>query len=206
MQQDLFSSHQAGLTQMPMKDADVHYQADFLEQDTATELYQKLQTKLAWQQDSIQIYGRTVAIPRLQAWYGDQEATYQYSGLSMQPNPWVSELQQLKKTLEQVCETHFNSVLANWYRNGQDSMGWHADNEIELGRQPIIASLTLGQTRDFDFKHMQSGQKVRFPLHNGSLLIMAGNTQQFWQHSLPKRSQLMAGRINLTFRKIFQQI
>ncbi|MDO6692209.1 alpha-ketoglutarate-dependent dioxygenase AlkB [Aliiglaciecola sp. 3_MG-2023] len=203
MQQDLFSSHQTGLSQMPMQDADVHYQADFLDSGTATELYQKLQSKLAWQQDSIQVYGRKVKIPRFQAWYGDKEANYQYSGLSMQPNPWIKELAQLKLTLEQVCKTKFNSVLANWYRNGQDSMGWHGDNEPELGYQPIIASLTLGQTRDFDFKHIHTGQKVRLPLQNGSLLMMAGNTQKFWQHSLPKRSQSLGGRINLTFRQIF---
>ncbi|MFA3791711.1 alpha-ketoglutarate-dependent dioxygenase AlkB [Aliiglaciecola sp. SL4] len=204
MQQDLFSSHQVGLSQMPMQDAVVHYQADFLDSDTASELYQNLQAKLAWQQDSIQVYGRKVAIPRLQAWYGDQQASYQYSGLTMVPNPWINELRQLKDLLEQICKAEFNSVLANWYRNGQDSMGWHADNETELGYQPIIASVTLGQTRDFDFKHMQTGQKVRLALQHGSLLMMAGNTQQFWQHSLPKRSQSLGGRINLTFRNIIK--
>lgn len=202
MQQDLFSTPPAGLIKMPMVDAEVHYQADFLDQDTANQLYQNLMVNLAWQQESIQIYGRKVAIPRLQAWYGDKQTTYRYSGLEMHPIPWTKELYSLKQKLEQACDSPFNSVLANWYRNGQDGMGWHADNETELGEQPVIASLTLGYPRDFDFKHRRSAQKIRISLQNGSLLVMAGNTQQHWLHSLPKRSNLVQGRINLTFRKI----
>lgn len=203
MQHDMFSQQSKRLVLQPMVNADVLYMADFIDSPQATELYQNLQENLSWRQESIKMYGKSVRIPRLQAWYGDAEAKYTYSGLDMVPMPWTVPLLKIKQDLETLCDTQFNSVLANWYRDGQDSMGWHADNEPELGREPVIASVTVGQPRDFDLRHKTSGQKVRLTLQNGSLLVMRGATQTHWQHSLPKRMKLTSGRINLTFRRIF---
>lgn len=203
MQQDLFSTQSRQLVLQPMVDASVLYREDFINPAQASELYQKLRENLVWCQDSIKMYGKSVKIPRLQAWYGEPEAKYSYSGLNMTPIPWSQPLLDIKNKVEAECAQAFNSVLANWYRDGQDGMGWHTDNEPELGKDPVIASVTLGQARDFDFRHVNNGQKVRMVLQNGSLLVMKGKTQAYWQHCLPKRKNLINGRINLTFRNIF---
>lgn len=200
MQQDLFGSAQN--QRLDMQDAEVRYFPQFLPTAEADRCFAKLQQELAWKQDHIKLYGKRVQIPRLQAWYGEPEAQYAYSGLEMVPLPWTATLQAIRKQVEQACESPFNAVLANWYRTGQDSMGWHADNEPELGSRPVIASVTLGEARDFDFRHQTSGHKVRLALEHGSLLIMAGQTQLHWQHALPKRTRAMGSRINLTFRFI----
>lgn len=188
---------------LPLKDADVSYDPAFLTQLQADEYLACLLATLAWRQDHIKLYGKEVKIPRLQAWYGDADALYQYSGLSMSPNPWTEGLTQLRVLCEDRCGQRFNSVLANCYRDGQDSMGWHSDNEPELGVQPVIASLSLGQVRNFDFRHIASGEKYRQPLGSGSLLLMAGDTQRNWQHGLAKSAKLLSPRINLTFRYVF---
>ncbi|NAX48765.1 alpha-ketoglutarate-dependent dioxygenase AlkB [Photobacterium halotolerans] len=162
--------------------------------------FSELRQSLDWQQEAITLYGRRVMQPRLQAWCG--EASYTYSGLTMQLAPWTPALQQIKAACEQVANTRFNSVLANLYRNGQDSMGWHQDNEPELGPEPVIASVTLGDTRRFLLKHRRTGQRIDFQLSHGSLLIMAGQTQVHWVHSVPKTTQPHSERINLTYRWI----
>lgn len=185
-----------------MVDADVRYLPEFLTAEQSNHCYLTLLETLKWRQDSIKLYGKTVKIPRLQAWYGDPCASYRYSGIQLQPLPWTSALWEIKQRCESVCETGFNSVLANYYRDGQDSMGWHSDDEPELGEQPIIASLSVGQTREFDFRHKLSGEKYRISLPPGSLLIMSGPTQRFWQHGITKRKTNLQGRINLTFRTI----
>ncbi|WJG09009.1 alpha-ketoglutarate-dependent dioxygenase AlkB [Aliiglaciecola sp. LCG003] len=205
MQQDLFAIPTHSFETLPMEDAFIRYWPSFIDSAQALRLYQKLRDSLSWQQDFIRMYGKQVKIPRLQSWYGDEDAHYRYSGLSMQPQPWTGELRDLRLQVEQACDAQFNSVLANWYRDGQDSMGWHADDEAELGKHPLIASVTLGQTRDFDFRHKQSGKKVRIPLLSGSLLVMGGCTQEFWQHGISKGAGALDGRINLTFRKIYSQ-
>ncbi len=202
MQQNLLFQSPSKLESLSLADASVSYMPNFLKPDDANELYQKFCAELAWRQDSIKMYGKSVKIPRLQAWYGDPEAAYRYSGLEMIPIPWTLELLSLKKRIEQLTGAAFNSVLANWYRDGQDSMGWHSDDEPELGVQPTIASVTLGQVRDFDFKHKHTGQKYRIALENGSLLLMAQETQKNWQHGIAKRTRPLNGRINLTFRQI----
>jgi alkylated DNA repair dioxygenase AlkB len=202
MQQDLFLTFNSTLEQLPLADADVSYMAQFIDTAEAEQLYQKLSVSLAWRQDTIKMFGREVKIPRLQAWYGDPEARYTYSGLHMAPNPWTTELWQIKRDVESISKTTFNSVLVNWYRDGQDSMGWHSDNEPELGDKPTIASLTLGQVRDFNFRRKNPTQNYRIALQNGSLLIMSGTTQQYWQHGISKRAGDLTGRINLTFRHI----
>ncbi len=134
------------------------------------------------------------------AWYGDAGVNYRYSGVDHDPLPWLPLLSRLKQDLEKQCQHAFNSMMANLYRHGQDSMGCHADNEKELGRNPVIASLSLGETRLLRFRHGQSGQKLDVELKNGDLLVMAGSIQHHWRHELPKTRKVKQARINLTFR------
>ena len=160
-------------------------------------------THINWQQDRIQMYGKNIPLPRLTAWYGDAGKTYTYSGITMTPNPWNEGLLYLKKAVERVCQASFNTVLLNWYRNGEDHMGWHADDEPELGQNPTIASLNFGASRDFVLRRKADPtQKIKIPLTHGSLLIMQGPLQHFWQHAVPKRKKVRQSRFNLTFRQI----
>lgn len=202
MQSDLFTWCHSDPLLLPMEDAKVHYYHDFFQIDEANRYFVELKNTLCWSQDEISLFGRRVKIPRLQAWHGDPEAIYRYSKLVMQPKPWTETLRAIKFKIEQQSANKFNSVLANYYRNGQDSMGWHSDDEPELGRQPVIASVSFGATRDFDFRHKRSKQKHRIALTHGSLLIMQGNTQHNWQHGIAKRRADLAGRISLTFRQV----
>lgn len=134
---------------------------------------------------------------------GDQEARYRYSGTDFQPVPWEARIKQLADKLSSHCGVPFNSVLCNWYRGGDDSMGWHADDEPELGVQPVIASVSLGDTRRFLFRHrISKSRKVEYQLGHGSLLVMRGNTQAHWHHSIPKTRLYVTNRVNLTFRRI----
>jgi alkylated DNA repair dioxygenase AlkB len=187
---------------LPMQDADVSFYPHFLAAQQADFYFARLMDSLSWQQEKITLYGNEVAIPRLQAWYGEPEAVYQYSGLRMSPITWTAELRELKALCEVACGQQFNSVLANLYRNGQDSIGSHADDEAELGENPCIASLSLGQSRNFDFRHKLRGEKLRVSLDHGSLLVMQGSTQDHWQHAIAKSKKPMDKRINLTFRRI----
>ncbi len=192
--------------QLPMIDADVRYYPNFIDSDTADQQLTDLLSVLHWQQDDIKMFGRTVRIPRLQAWYGDKNAQYRYSGKTMQPKPWHPQLLTLKSSCEALLNCQFNSVLANCYRNGEDCMGWHADDEPELVRNGIIASVSLGAERDFDFRHKHHSKEVpqqhRLTLEHGSLLVMNGDTQNYWKHALPRRKACKTPRINLTFRCI----
>jgi alkylated DNA repair dioxygenase AlkB len=203
MQQSLFESQYDNTPiQLNMPDANLKYFPNFIQSAEAASIMQALQQTLHWRQEQITLYGKTFDVPRLQAWYGDENASYQYSNLNMQPLPWNPILLELKQKCEYASNNRFNSVLANLYRHGQDSMGRHADDEPELGRQPVIASLSFGEERNLDFYHNDTKNKVRLPLNNGSLLIMSGETQKFWQHSLAKTKKTLAVRINLTFRYI----
>ena len=165
-------------------------------------LFTALETGLAWQEETLFIFGKRVKVPRLMCWYGDQDAIYQYSGVKHQPKPWPAVLQSVRETVEQQCQWSFNSVLANLYRNGQDSMGCHADDEKELGHNPLIASLSLGDERLFKLHHKKTKETVNITLGHGDLLIMAGTLQHHWMHSIPKTKKVKTPRINLTFRKI----
>jgi alkylated DNA repair dioxygenase AlkB len=203
MQQSLFESQYDNTPiQLDMPDADLKYYPNFIAASEAAILMQALHQSLDWRQEQITLYGKTFDVPRLQAWYGDDDARYQYSNLSLRPLPWNSVLLALKHKCENASNSHFNSVLANLYRHGQDGMGRHADNEPELGQQPVIASLSFGEERNLDFYHNATKNKVRLPLHNGSLLVMSGDTQKYWQHSVAKTKKTLAQRINLTFRYI----
>ncbi|MFC4700460.1 alpha-ketoglutarate-dependent dioxygenase AlkB family protein [Glaciecola siphonariae] len=185
-----------------MQDADVWLLQSWLKAETADKLLKHFIERLAWSQPNIRMFGKSVPVPRLQAWYGDADASYAYSGIKMVPLAWEKKLLELKRYCEQTCDTPFNSVLANLYRHGQDSMGMHADNEPELGEQPVIASVSLGASRNFDFKHLSTGEKRRVVLHHGSLLIMRGSTQTFWHHGISKTKRVDTERVNFTFRYV----
>ena len=175
---------------------------NFLGPSEAAALLTELTRDVPWQQQPIRLFGREVMQPRLTAWYGDPAATYQYSGLRLEPLTWTPDLQQLRQRVEAAAGTRFNSVLLNLYRTGQDSMGYHADDEPELGPEPIIASLTLGATRTFRLKPRPglAAEALSLPLTSGSLLLMRGPTQRYWLHALPKTTRPVGPRLNLTFR------
>jgi alkylated DNA repair dioxygenase AlkB len=175
---------------------------EFYSQTESDQLLTALLTGLHWQEEDIFIFGKWAKVPRLMCWYGEPDAYYQYSGVIHQPKPWTPELFKIRKKVEQQCQCPFNSVLANLYRDGRDSMGCHADNEKELGINPVIASLSLGEERVFKMRHKKRRHTLNINLQHGDLLIMGGTCQQHWVHSVPKTKISKAPRINLTFRKI----
>lgn len=184
-------------------DGKLIYFPRFLDIDVADQYYQFFLSHIMWRTDKIKIFGKEHLIPRKQAWYGDSDAIYSYSNIDLKPLPWTKEILQLKNQISAVSEVEFNSVLFNLYRDGRDSNGWHSDDEKELGPSPVIASLSLGQERNFQLKHKTDQKKESLILKHGSLLIMAGETQKFWKHQIPKSRKPMKPRINLTFRRIF---
>lgn len=189
------------VNQIPF-DGHLYWIRQFYPPDDADRLFTKFISDLSWQQEDIFIYGKWLKVPRLMCWYGDHGATYRYSGVTHQPLLWTSELLAVKRAIEQCCEFTFNSVLANLYRNGSDSMGCHADDEKELGHYPVIASLSLGETRLFKLHHKKRNTTLNFELGHGDLVVMAGAMQEHWVHSVPKTKRFKSARINLTFRKI----
>lgn len=173
----------------------------FFEPEESDRLLESLKSNVAWRQEPILIYGKKVMQPRLTAWYGDANASYRYSGIEMNPLPWIPELALIRDRIRRQTGFEFNSVLLNQYRDGKDSMGWHRDNEPELGNHPVIASVSFGASRRFLFrKYRHHDQKMEITLGHGSLLIMKGETQTHWEHSIPKMMRVMDARINLTFR------
>lgn len=187
---------------LALPNADIEYYAQFMPQDVAWESYHALLEQTDWQQETITVYGKSHPTPRLSSWVGDTGTEYRYSNMTMRPLPWTPLLRALKSKVEAASQHQFNSVLLNNYRDGQDSNGWHSDDEPELGPEPVIASLSLGAPRDFKLRHKQQrALKYSLTLAHGSLLIMRGQTQAYWQHHIPKRAR--AGqRLNLTFRTI----
>ena len=158
---------------------------------------------IKWQQDHLKLYGKMIPLPRLTAWYGDPGKSYEYSGIKADPQPWNEGLLRIKERVEECADYCFNCVLLNWYRDGQDSLTWHADDEKELGPDPIIGSANFGATREFLVrKNDDHSQKLSIPLKHGTLLVMQGEMQHFWQHSIPKRARVNESRFNLTFRSI----
>lgn len=185
-----------------LPDAEIEYIPAFFLFEKANELFENLKTGIIWQQDTITVFGKEHLQPRLTALYGNEGKPYAYSNIVMQPHDWNPLLMYIKEEVEKECGETFTTVLLNYYRNGQDSMGWHADNEKELGRNPIIASLTFGTERTFQLKHNTKAVKQSILLQHGSLLIMKGKTQDYWKHQIPKTQKKLSGRINLTFRII----
>lgn len=184
-------------------DAEIEYYPNFFDSFRATEVLARLKAEIPWQQDSITVFGKTHPQPRLTALFGNEGKSYSYSNIVMQPNIWNPLLMLIKDKIEKVCTDHFTTVLLNYYRDGKDSNGWHADNERELGRNPIIASVSFGAERSFHLQHNTiKDQKLKIVLEHGSLFIMKGVTQHFWKHQIPKTAKPIGPRINLTFRII----
>lgn len=158
---------------------------------------------ILWTHDEIKMFGKIIYVPRYSAWYGDADMEYSYSGLKLTPKPWNKGLNFIKEKVSDIVNVNFNSVLLNWYRDGIDSMGWHADDEKELGENPVIASVNFGTKRRFILRRKDDNkEKIEIPLQHGTLLIMAGEMQHFWQHSIPKEKKVKEDRVNLTFRVI----
>lgn len=185
-------------------DGELYLLTGFYALEKADAYFERLYLGLDWRQEALLIYGRRLKVPRLMAWHGDPGAHYRYSGVDHKPLPWTPELQAIRADMEDLCGSTFNSVLANLYRDGQDSMGCHADDEKELGANPLIASVSLGETRLLRFRHPDSGQKLDIELAHGDVLIMAGALQHHWRHELPKTRKPKGPRINLTFRHIVE--
>lgn len=189
---------------LPMPDAEVFYLARLALAKPDEQIVRQLIAEVPWRCEEVMVWGRRVPQPRLTAWYGDAGAHYAYSGIELRPLPWTPILLDLKTRVEAVAGSAFNSVLLNYYRDHQDGIGFHSDNEPELGERPVIASLSLGAARPFVMKHktLKHVEPVRLHLASGSLLLMWGDTQRCWRHGLPKESRPCGPRINLTFRKI----
>ncbi|HPF11827.1 MAG TPA: alpha-ketoglutarate-dependent dioxygenase AlkB [Flavobacteriaceae bacterium] len=197
--------NKASKIRLPLKAATIHYYPKFIPKVTASRYFETLLNSTAWQQDSIKLFGKTHPQPRLTAMYGMEGNTYSYSGITMHPKPFEEIHFTIKEALEKVCNIDFTTVLLNLYRNGNDSNGWHSDDEKELGRQPTIASLSFGADRIFQLKEKACSQSTfKLTLAHGSLLLMQGETQHKWLHQLPKSKRIQQPRINLTFRRIFQ--
>lgn len=187
---------------LPLTDGIFEYYPNFLSEEKANQIFQQILTETAWQQDSISLFGKTHLQPRLTALYGNNGKPYSYSNIIMHPNNFSPLLIHIKEEIETLCNENFTTVLLNLYRDGNDSNGWHADNEKELGRNPIIASLSLGEERVFHIKHNTKDEKFKLNLENGSLLLMKEGSQVHYKHQIPKSQTSKKPRINLTFRTI----
>ncbi len=187
-------------TNLLPRDGCVYLYEDAVAANGSDVLLDRLLAEIDWRQEKIRVLGKAVAVPRLTAWVGDKG--YRYSGIDHKARPWPGLLTALKQVAEACAERSFNGVLLNLYRDGRDSVSWHADDEASLGRQPVIASISLGGTRRFVLKHRRDGTRVVLALGHGSCLVMAGATQECWVHSVPKTRRPVAPRVNLTFRNM----
>jgi len=188
---------------LDLPDSDIKYYPDFFNKKEADAYFNSLLKHINWQQDDITVFGKTYKQPRLTALFGNNGKPYSYSNITMHPHVFTEELQQIKDKVETKVNTKFTTCLANLYRNGNDSNGWHADNEKELGKNPIIASVSFGAERYFHLKHRHDKSlKQKLLLQHGSLLLMQGKTQHHWLHQIAKTKKEIGQRINLTFRII----
>lgn len=193
------------LSPLPLSDAELRFDPHWLGPVDADGLMTALQDQVPWSVHRIRIFGREVDSPRLSCWIGDPQARYRYSGALFEPHPWPAVLRPLRERLHHALGVDFNSVLANLYRDGRDAMGWHSDDEPELGAAPVIASLSLGATRRFALKHRRDPERrLALDLPHGSLLVMSGPTQRHYRHALPRTTRPVGARINLTFRQILR--
>lgn len=186
---------------MDITDGSIKFQSNFLGSDNS--YYETLLETTPWQQEKISMYGKTYLVPRKTCWYSDEGIDYNYSGIASKSNPWNSVLLEIKTRVEsELCE-EFNSVLLNYYKDGNDKVSWHSDNEKCFGDNPTIASLSLGHTRRFDIKRKdKTGSTIKTDLCDGSLIVMSGEFQKYWLHQIPVQKKVTQGRINLTFRKV----
>ncbi len=204
-QLDIFQSqnpHQAKPTFVTIENGEYIYLPKFFSKSESDFFLKNLRESILWKQESMNMYGKKINFPRLTAWYGDNDKPYSFSGITLQPHPWNNDINEIKHRIEPVAKVIFNSVLLNLYRSGNDSISWHTDAEPELGKNPVIASVNFGATRKFQLRHIKSGEKIEIELEHGSLLIMQGELQHFWQHQVPKTNKIVGERINMTFRVI----
>jgi alkylated DNA repair dioxygenase AlkB len=192
------------MQQIPLPEGELTYVSSFFSPSESNRLLQELVRDVAWRQDKIRLFGKEHLQPRLTAWYGDPGKSYTYSSLRLDPLPWTPPLLEIKGRVEEAAGVTFNSVLVNYYRHGQDSMGWHSDDEPELGQNPVIASVSFGGARRFSLRHKfrKEVERVSLELTHGSLLLMAGPTQHFWKHQVAKTARQVEPRLNLTYRFI----
>lgn len=174
---------------------------EFLSENDADAALTELMRNNAWEQQSLLMYGKVVDEPRLSTWHSEGQS-YTYSGRARTPQPWTPLLHSIREQCEQQTRHTFNGVLVNFYRNGNDYLGWHSDDELINGSEPLIASISLGAERRFDLRHRETGELVSTPLSHGSLLIMSGLSQKCWEHRIPKMATITDPRINLTFRRL----
>jgi alkylated DNA repair dioxygenase AlkB len=187
-----------------LPDSEISYVPGFLNTESANSYFETFKNTIPWRQDDIKVFGKTYAQPRLTALYGNNEKPYSYSNITMHPLAFTNELLEIKEAIESKSDVVFTTCLMNLYRDGKDSNGWHSDNEKELGKNPVIASITLGQERFFHLKHRsQKDLKHKLLLEHGSLLLMRGETQHHWLHQIPKTAKPIKERINLTFRVVY---
>ena len=204
---NLFKDQEApSFLSIPLEHGEVLLMKGFLNQIEAEDFFRILKETIRWGQEYLKIYGKVHPFPRETAWYGDEGTNYTYSGTTYSPSPWTPELTELKDRIEKVFpETKFNSVLLNRYRDGFDKVGWHSDNEKAFGTNPMIVSLSLGATRRFELRYKPDKTIThRFDLVSGTLLIMKGELQTYWEHQVPQQKKIVNERINLTFRKVAQ--
>jgi alkylated DNA repair dioxygenase AlkB len=202
--EDLFSNTTSNnFININIPDGDVSICLNLFSAQESDKFFEVLKNEIDWKQEQINFFGKTHDIPRLTAWYGDFGKSYSYAGISVEPSSWTDTLLQIKEKIESVSNVKFNSVLLNRYRSGNDGVSWHSDDEPELGVNPIIGSVSFGQSRPFHLKHKDlEGVKEKVTLEHGSYLLMKGETQHKWLHQIPKSKKEMGERINLTFRII----
>ena len=188
-----------------LPDAEIEYFPEFFSRKNSLFFLPQLLDTIKWKQNTIKMYGKENPVPRLEAWYGDAGKSYAYSGIRMEPTPWTDELKEIKRSIEAKAAISFNSVLINYYRDGQDRVAWHSDDEKELGQNPVIGSVSFGAERIFKLRHKKykiNNLKQSITLGNGSFLLMKGATQHHWMHEIPRTAKIIGPRINLTFRVI----
>ncbi len=186
-----------------LNNAELLYHPNFFDKIESDIIFKTLMETIQWKQDKINMYGRELPLPRLSAWYGENNKPYTYSGITLNPLPWTDELLKIKEKIEAEAKVKFSSVLLNRYRDGQDYVGWHTDAEKELGRNPVIGSVNFGATRKFQLRRIDDHkEKFEVELNHGTFLVMQGATQHFWQHQVPKTATKIGERLNLTFRVI----
>ena len=190
------------MMEIKLQNGTLHYITEFYSQKESVTLFTELMKDIELEQNEIKIFGKTYNTPRMEGFYAKNGQEYGYSGKKMKTRGFTALIDSICHKIEKFTGEEFNSVLINLYRDGQDSNGWHSDDEKELGPTPYIASLSLGETRDIQFKHKNTGERLVYPLQNGSLMLMSGEIQKYWKHQIPKTKLKKDARLNLTFRKI----
>lgn len=201
-QLNLFDTNENQIDPIKILNGQYIFVSQFFTKQEADHFLEQFSKTIIWKQEEMRLYGKIVKFPRLTAWYGDNDKYYSFSGITLQPHPWTKELLEIKNKIEPISNEKFNSVLLNLYRDGNDSISWHTDAEKELGRNPVIASINFGASRTFQLRHIETKDRLDISLSHGSLLIMQGELQHFWQHQVPKIKTVKTPRINLTFRSI----